>query len=133
MEETAMMDQTGSYRFEYKDVMRALGYFIDQNNLREICIVELNEGILIRGSSHTASRTGFLANTESYLFSNEDLERIINETYERRGLPKRSSTDYGPANSANATDNLNRGVIQPLPQTEQSGQQQPSPRTLPLS
>ena len=120
-----MMDKTGNYRFEYEDVMRALGYFIDQNNLREICIVELNEGILVRGTSHTANRTGFLSLSESYLFTNEDLERIVEEAYEKRGIPKRPSTDYGPANTTTT------GPIQPLP-SEAHGQGQPSPKTLPL-
>ena len=100
-----MMDQTGTHRFEYEDVMRALGYFIDQNNLREICLVELREGILLRGTSFTANRSGYQTLSESYLFTNDDLERIIEESYERRGMTMR-------------TTGGGQGAIQPLPVAE---------------
>jgi hypothetical protein len=79
-----MLDSTGTGRIEYEDVLRALGYFIDQNNLSEICIVELREGILVRGISKTVNRSGFQAMSESFLFTNEDIERIVNEAHARR-------------------------------------------------
>jgi hypothetical protein len=115
-----MMDQTGTFRFEYEDVMRALGYFIDQNSLREICIVELKEGILLRGTSHTANRSGFLSMSESYLFTNEDLERIIEEAYERRGIPRRETS----------SDAANTVTLQPLP-AQAPGQGQPPTAPMP--
>ena len=101
-----MMDQTGTHRFEYEDVMRALGYFIDQNNLRDVCIVELREGILLRGVSFTANRSGYQTLSESYLFTNDDLERIIEESYERRGMTMRTREGSAPQT---------QGTIQPLP------------------
>lgn len=79
-----MLDSTGNGRIEYEDVMRALGYFIDQNNLSEVCLVELREGILVRGIARVANRSGYQMMSESFLFTNEDLERIVNEAYERR-------------------------------------------------
>ena len=79
-----MLDSTGSGRIEYEDVMRALGYFIDQNNLSEICLIELREGILLRGIAKISNRSGFQTLSESFLFTNEDIERIVNEAYERR-------------------------------------------------
>lgn len=79
-----MIDQTGMTRIPYEEVMQALGYFVDQNNLREICLVELNEGILVRGLKYTAERSGYQTISESYLFTHEDLERIVNENDERR-------------------------------------------------
>jgi hypothetical protein len=79
-----MLDSTGTGRIDYEDVMRALGYFIDQNNLSEICIVELREGILVRGISKTVNRSGYQTMSESFLFTNEDIERIVNEAHARR-------------------------------------------------
>jgi hypothetical protein len=126
-----MLDQTGMHRFEYEDVMRALGYFIDQNNLREVCIVELREGILLRGTSFTANRSGYQTLSESYLFTNEDLERIIEESYERRGMTMRSTS--GADTQGNVA---NPGVIQPLPSqapapVQAPGQPQPPPAPMP--
>jgi len=79
-----MLDQTGLSRIPYEEVMQAIGYFIDQKSLREITLVELNEGILIKGISYTADRAGYQSNSQSFLFTHEDLERIVNENDERR-------------------------------------------------
>jgi hypothetical protein len=80
----AMLDQTGLSRIPYEEVMQAIGHFIDQKSIREITLVELNEGILVKGTSFTADRAGYQSNTQSFLFTHEDLERIVNENYERR-------------------------------------------------
>ena len=79
-----MLDSAGMGRIDYQDVMRALGYFIDQNNLSEICLIELREGFLLRGISRTVKPGGYQSISESFLFTNEDIERIVNESYERR-------------------------------------------------
>lgn len=79
-----MIDQTGMTRIPYEEVMQALGYFLDQHQLREICLIELNEGILVRGIKYSAERSGYQTVSESYLFTHEDLERIVNENDERR-------------------------------------------------
>ncbi|HET6261012.1 MAG TPA: hypothetical protein VFG99_02095 [Chloroflexia bacterium] len=79
-----MLDQTGNFRMEYEDVFRAIGYFIDQNSMKEVCIIELQEGILVRGLRYTAERGGYHTISESFLFTNQDLENIVNEAYERR-------------------------------------------------
>ena len=121
-----MMDQTGTHRFEYEDVMRALGYFIDQNNLREVCLVELREGILLRGTSFTANRSGYQTLSESYLFTNDDLERIIEESYERRGMTMRTTTEGAASQGQSPAP----GVIQPLPQ-QAPGQGQPPAAPMP--
>jgi hypothetical protein len=79
-----MLDQTGLSRIPYEELMQGIGNFIDQKSLREITLVELNEGILIKGISYTADRGGYQSNSLSFLFTHEDLERIVNENYERR-------------------------------------------------
>lgn len=79
-----MIDATGTSRFEYEDVLRAIGRFIDENNLREVCIIELKEGILLRGLQFAANRGGFQTISESYLFTNEDIEKLVEDAYNRR-------------------------------------------------
>jgi hypothetical protein len=130
-----MMDQTGTHRFEYEDVMRALGYFIDQNNLREVCIVELREGILLRGTSFTANRSGYQTLSESYLFTNEDLERIIEESYERRGMTMRPTSGEPAGQAPGQSQGMGQGSIQPLPsqpQGQAQGQGQGQPPSAPM-
>ncbi|HET9494290.1 MAG TPA: hypothetical protein VFR15_08675 [Chloroflexia bacterium] len=130
-----MMDQTGTYRFEYEDVMRALGYFIDQNNLREVCIIELREGILLRGTSFTANRSGYQTLSESYIFTNDDLERIIEESYERRGMTMRRDAGES-AGQPQTQPAQGQAGIRPLPaqppaQGQSQGQGQPPPAPMP--
>jgi hypothetical protein len=79
-----MLDHTGTNRIDYEDVMRALGHFIDEKNLREICLIELKEGMLLRGIRYTAEHGVYEMLSESFLFTNEDLERIVNENDERQ-------------------------------------------------
>jgi hypothetical protein len=79
-----MSDQSGISSVPYEEIMQAIGYFIDRNSLREITLVELREGILVRGISYTAERSGYQTMSQSYLFTHEDLERIVNENDERR-------------------------------------------------
>lgn len=79
-----MIDKTGMTRIPYEEVMQALGFFLDQQSLREICLIELNEGILVRGIKYSAERSGYQTISESFLFTHEDLERIVNENDERR-------------------------------------------------
>ncbi len=80
-----MMDFSGTTRVDYEDILRAVGYFIDQNNLKEVCIIELNEGVLVRGIRYTTDRTsGYQTISESFLFTNEDLEKLLEDAYKRR-------------------------------------------------
>ncbi len=90
-----MLDSTGSGRIEYEDVMRALGYFIEQNNLSEIMIVELREGILLKGISKSTNRSGYQTMSESFLFTKEDIERILNESHARRQPPPQQDPKKG--------------------------------------
>ena len=91
-----MLDQTGNFRMEYEDVFRAIGYFIDQNSMKEVCIIELQEGILVRGLRYTAERGGYHTISESFLFTNQDLENIVNEAYERRNQAQASQAAPQP-------------------------------------
>ena len=79
-----MLDQSGLSRIPYEEVMQAIGHFIDQKSIRQITLVELNEGILIKGTSFVADRAGYQSDSQSFLFTHEDLERIVNENYERK-------------------------------------------------
>ncbi|MBF6612731.1 MAG: hypothetical protein IVW55_06330 [Chloroflexi bacterium] len=79
-----MLNYTGTGRADYEEVLRAIGYFIDQNNMKEVCIIELKEGLLVRGLIYTSERSGYQTISESFLFTNEDIEKIVNSAYERR-------------------------------------------------
>ncbi len=85
-----MLNYSGSGRVDYEDVLRAIGHFIDEHSFKEVCIIELEEGILVRGLVYSAHRAGARTISEAYLFTNEDIDRILEEAYKRRSSGKRA-------------------------------------------
>ncbi len=80
-----MLNYTGTGRINYQDVLRAIGHFIDEHNFKEVCILEIEEGILVRGLVYSANRQGFRTISEAYLFTNDDIDQLLEQAYERRG------------------------------------------------
>lgn len=85
-----MIDYSGTNRVDYEDVLRAIGFFVDQNNIKEVCIIELKEGILVRGVQYTADHAGYQTISETFLFTNEDLEKVLEDAYKRRNGPAKA-------------------------------------------
>lgn len=79
-----MLDASGRYRFRYEDVFRALGNYIDANRFKDVSIVETAEGFLIKGQVVFEHSTGWASTPQTYLFTNEDLDTILEEAYNRR-------------------------------------------------
>jgi hypothetical protein len=79
-----MLDSTGRYRFRYEDVFRALGNYIDANLFKDVTIVETSEGFLIKGQVVQEVASGWTSTPQTYLFTNEDLDAILEEAYGRR-------------------------------------------------
>lgn len=79
-----MLDATGRYRFRYEDVFRALGNYIDEQQFKDVSIVETAEGFLIKGQVVQETAEGWGSTPQSYLFTNEDLDAILEDAYNRR-------------------------------------------------
>ena len=79
-----MEEKPGLSSVPYQEIMQAIGYFIDQNSLREITLVELQEGILLKGVSYKTERSGYQTVSQSFFLTVDDLERMVNENDERR-------------------------------------------------
>lgn len=79
-----MLDATGRYRFRYEDVFRALGNYVDTNRFKDVSIVETPEGFLIKGQIIYEHANGWASSPETYLFTNEDLDTILEQAYDRR-------------------------------------------------
>lgn len=80
-----MLDASGRYRFRYEDVLRALGNYIDEHNFKDVTVLETAEGFLIKGQIIEESASGWSTHPQTYLFTNEDLDAILEEAYKRRG------------------------------------------------
>jgi hypothetical protein len=79
-----MLDATGRYRFRYEDVFRALGNYIDANQFKDVSIVETPEGFLIKGQAVQETTEGWASSPQTYLFTNADLDAILEDAYNRR-------------------------------------------------
>ncbi|MBX6753366.1 hypothetical protein [Thermorudis peleae] len=82
-----MLDHTGRYRTRYEDTLRALGHYLDAHHFTRIALVETPEGFLVKG--YRVEETKLTGEStlapETYLFTNEDLEALLEEAYRRRG------------------------------------------------
>jgi hypothetical protein len=80
-----VLDASGLYRVRYGDIFRAVGHFLDTSLFRDLTLVETNEGFIVKGGTIRTSETGTGYSPQSYLFTDDDLETLLDQAIERRG------------------------------------------------
>ena len=80
-----MLDHTGQRRVRYEDAFRALGNYLDDQRFTQISIVETPEGFLIKGYVVAEDMAGYHVIPTTYLFTNEDIDVLLENAYGRRG------------------------------------------------
>ena len=70
----------GLDRTDYQDILRAIGYLCDSNGWHSLRIVECDEGLILQYAENAGGR-----DFVTYLFTEEDLETMLHEAYNRRG------------------------------------------------
>jgi hypothetical protein len=74
----------GMARTEYQDVLRVLGYFIDERGYNDVRIIEIDDGIVLQG--RVADRREFgKSSFDTFLITEEDLKELIRDAFRRRG------------------------------------------------
>lgn len=69
---------------QYQDVLRALGYFIDERGYTDIRIVELEDGVVLQG--RLVDRRGIGESSyETFLITDEDIKELVRDGFRRRG------------------------------------------------
>ena len=82
----------GSPRQDFGEVFRAIGAHLDSIGMREILLLETDDGFLIQGmsihqsSGQWADSTAQLAK-ETLLIGDDDIARLMDEAIARRGAP----------------------------------------------
>jgi hypothetical protein len=84
-EEREMLDFTGQRRVRYEDVFRALGNYLDSSKFTQITLVETTEGFLVKGYAVAEDMGGYHVVPTTYLFTNEDVDVLLEAAYGRRG------------------------------------------------
>jgi hypothetical protein len=69
---------------DYQDVLRALGYFIDEHGYTDVRIIETEDGLVLQG--RVTERRGLgEANYDTFLITDEDIKTLVRDAFLRRG------------------------------------------------
>ena len=71
-------------RLDYPDILRSLGYFIQQHHLTEVSIVEFDRGWIISGLTYQSTAQGFVRIPADFVVSHEELRKLTEELRARR-------------------------------------------------
>jgi hypothetical protein len=81
----------GLSRTDYQDLLRAIGWFIDERGYTSVRIIEVDDGIVLQG--HVSDRAEPAATFETYLITDDELKTMIREAARRRGQAPPAYTD----------------------------------------
>ncbi len=72
----------GDLRMSYSEVLRVIGSYIDRNDLSDIRVLEIDEGLVVQGRLTGGPRAGEI---DTYQLSVEDIEGLLLNAYALRG------------------------------------------------
>jgi hypothetical protein len=84
----------GSPRQDFEEVLRSIGAFLDQRNLREVLLLEAPDGFIVQGLVTAGGATGTWSESlgqeskETLTFIDDDIARFMEEALARRGAAK---------------------------------------------
>lgn len=81
----------GLQHTDYQDVLRALGYYVDQQGWRNLRLVEQEDGLLLQCTAGVDSR-----DFTFYLFTDEDLQALLRQAYTHRARAAAAPTMPSP-------------------------------------
>jgi len=91
--ESNVENGTSWYLFRYEDILRAIGRYVDTKGIQDVVLLQLEEGILLRGLQPSGDRGGrrpveqLFTSKElvEHVFTAEDLKRIDEAAKKERG------------------------------------------------
>ena len=69
---------------DYQDVLRALGYFIDDHGYTDVRIIETDDGVVLQGRVAERSEIGE-SSYDTFLITDEDIKVMVRDAFLRRG------------------------------------------------
>lgn len=70
---------------DYQDVLRALGYFIDENGYTDVRIVESENGLVFQGRATKKRDQHTKSSFDTFLITDDELKEMVRGSYKRRG------------------------------------------------
>jgi hypothetical protein len=83
----------GSPRQDFEEVLRSIGAFLDQRNMREVLVLEAPDGFIVQGLVTSGATGGSWSESmgveskETLTFLDDDIARFMEEAVARRGRP----------------------------------------------
>jgi len=72
-----MAEQPQPRRLRYEEALRAVGRYAEKERLRDICLLEVEGGMVIQGQALISIREGFDYVLRTEVLSHDDLERLL--------------------------------------------------------
>lgn len=72
-----MAEQPQPRRLRYEDALQAVGRYAEKERLRDICLLEVEGGMVIQGRAIINTREGFDFVLRTKILSHDDLERLL--------------------------------------------------------
>jgi hypothetical protein len=63
----------------YERVLQAIGRLAEKERLRNLCILEIEGGVILQGSALVHTSTGFNLASTTKVFSQSDLRELVRE------------------------------------------------------
>ncbi|HEX3724565.1 MAG TPA: hypothetical protein VHV31_17375 [Nitrolancea sp.] len=91
--ETETTHEPTWYLFRYEDILRAIGRYVDNKGIQDVVLLQLDDGILLRGLQPSGDRGGrelveqLFTSKElvEHVFTADDLKRIDEAAKKERG------------------------------------------------
>lgn len=77
----------GLSRSDYQDVLRALGYFIDEQGYTDVRILENEEGLIFQGRKIHPETKSVASSFDTFLITDNEIREMVRESYKRRQTP----------------------------------------------
>ncbi len=74
----------GMKRSDYQDVLRALGYFIDDHGYSDVRIIETEDGVVLQGRVGDRREIGE-SSYDTFLITDEDIKVMVRELISPQG------------------------------------------------
>ncbi len=63
----------------YERVLQAVGRLAENQRLRDICILEVEGGVVLQGQALVSTREGYHVASRTKVLSHEDLDKLMRE------------------------------------------------------
>ncbi len=71
------MGPLGQGKVRYSDAFTAIGRFVTQKHMTDVCVLEFEHGVIVSGSVIIVAGEHYNRHVETHVFSEQDLQKMI--------------------------------------------------------